>query len=421
MKKHVWIMNHYAGVMYFDKGWRHYNFAKYLKKAGYEPVIFCANSKHGSAETWFSSNLLWQENMVEAGIPFVFVRARTYTGNGRQRVLNILDFYRNVKKAGKEYAGKYGNPDIIYASSVHPLTLVAGIQLAKYFGVECVCEVRDLWPETLVATFPEKFPPQKLWVKSLYWGEKWIYTKADRLIFTFEGGYDYILNRGWDKAIPRSKAFYINNGVDLEAFYYNRDHCRVNDPDLEDPDSFKLVYAGSIRVSNGLYEMMECAELLRDYADIKFLVYGGGEDFETLKEIVQKKRLVNFILKGSVKKEEIPYVLSKASATLLNYTEAEQKTFQYGSSNNKLFEYLASGRPVISNVRIAYSPIDHEHCGILADTPSKEDYAKAVLQIYEMSPEAYAGMCHNAQKAAEKYDFKFLTEKLISVLERNEK
>ena len=78
---------------------------------------------------------------------FVFVRGRTYEGNGKQRVLNMVDFFRNVKRAARAYAKTWGKPDVIYASSVHPLTLVAGLQMAKHFGVPCVCEVRDLWPE----------------------------------------------------------------------------------------------------------------------------------------------------------------------------------------------------------------------------------------------------------------------------------
>lgn len=114
---------------------------------GYAPVIFCANSKHGKPECFLETDALWEERIAEEiDTPFVFVRARTYTGNGKQRVLNMIDFYRNVKKAAKEYAAQHGKPDVIFASSVHPLTLVAGIQLAKQFGVKCVCEVRDLWP-----------------------------------------------------------------------------------------------------------------------------------------------------------------------------------------------------------------------------------------------------------------------------------
>ncbi len=114
MKTNIWILNHYASDMYFDQGGRHYNFAKNLRRAGYAPVIFCANSKHGKPECFLETDALW-EGAHRRGDrhAFRFVRARTYTGNGKQRVLNMIDFYRNVKKAAKEYAAQHGKPDVI--------------------------------------------------------------------------------------------------------------------------------------------------------------------------------------------------------------------------------------------------------------------------------------------------------------------
>ncbi|MFR3920594.1 MAG: hypothetical protein ACLTYN_00050 [Dysosmobacter welbionis] len=55
MNKRVWIWNHYAGSMYEEQGGRHYAFAKYLRQAGYEPVVFCCNARHGKAETYFQT------------------------------------------------------------------------------------------------------------------------------------------------------------------------------------------------------------------------------------------------------------------------------------------------------------------------------------------------------------------------------
>ena len=44
--KTIWIMNHYATNMFFNRGGRHYWFARNLDSNGYEPVIFCANVAH---------------------------------------------------------------------------------------------------------------------------------------------------------------------------------------------------------------------------------------------------------------------------------------------------------------------------------------------------------------------------------------
>ena len=40
---------------------------------------------------------------------------------------------------------------VSYTHLVHPLTLVAGIKIGKKLKVPCICEIRDLWPESFIA------------------------------------------------------------------------------------------------------------------------------------------------------------------------------------------------------------------------------------------------------------------------------
>lgn len=413
MKKNVWIMNHYASHMYFDKGGRHYNFAKYLKQAGYEPVVFCANSKHGPAETWFPGDTLWHEHVAEEiGVPFVFTKARAYTGNGKQRVLNMIDFYRNVKKAAKEYAAKHGKPDVIYASSVHPLTLIAGIQLARRFGVKCVCEMRDLWPESFLNTAAVRFHRNSLLVKMFYQWEKWIYKKADCLIFTMEGGPDYIRERGWEKAVPFSKTACINNGVDLDAFDANRECYRVEDPDLDDPDTVKIVYTGSIRLVNNLSALLDVAKRVED-PRIKFLIWGDGDQLPVLQQRLRDEGINNVVFKGRVGKKYIPSIVSRAD---YNYINGEgNDVLRFGISPNKLFDYFASGKPVLMYMCVKYNPVERFSCGLICE--SQEGLDALLKQIPEIPKEKYAAMCRNAEAAAREYDFKNLTTKLVEVIE----
>lgn len=412
MRKHIWIINHYAGSMYFDKGWRHYNFAKYLKKAGYEPTIFCSNSKHGPAETWFPDNCLWQEHMAEEiKVPFVFVKARTYTGSGKQRVLNMMDFYRNVKKTARAYTVAYGKPDIIYASSVHPLTLVAGIQLAKHFGVECICEVRDLWPETIVA-YSSRFTRNHPLIKLLYQGEKWIYKRTDRLIFTMAGGVDYIRERGWEKAVSLSKVYHINNGVDLPVFDANRERYRVEDSDLSNPKFFKVVYAGSIRRANNLGMILDAAKKISD-PRIKFLIWGDGDELSALRRRVEEENIRNVQFKGQVGKEYVPSVISQADAVLLHWEIADIQRF--GTSNNKLFEYLAAGKPVFSTVTPAYSIVQDKQCGMEVASPQR--IAEGIQVMAALPQIDLDRMGQNARRAAKDYDFQNLTAQLMKVIE----
>lgn len=415
MRQNIWIMNHYASTDYQDRGGRHYNLSKCLMDKGYNPVVFCAQTMHNTNEIVDLQGCLYRQIEAPTGVPFVFVKCRSYVGNGKQRILNMVEFYCNVKKSAKEYAAQCGKPDVIYASSVHPLTLVAGIQLARYFGVRCICEVRDLWPESLVVYGIAS--PKNPAVLALRWLEKWIYQKADAMVFTMEGAYDYIVKQHWEEKIPRSKVFYINNGVDLEAFLENQSRYSVDDPDLTDPNTFKVVYTGSIRKANGLDQLVKCAEHLRDKPNIRFLIYGAGEELEHYQSLCREQSLTNCVFKGRVPKSQVPYILSKGDINVLNYSPETKKVYQYGSSQNKLFDYLASGKPIVSNIDIPYSPVTKWKCGISEDLTTGELYRDAILRIYQLPEADYQTMCENAARAAQEYDFEVLTEKLIAVIE----
>lgn len=411
MKKNMWIMNHYAGGMYFDKGGRHYNLAKYLRVAGYKPLIFCANSKHGKAEAFYDVPDPWLVRTAEEiNVPWVFVKARPYTGNGRQRVLNMLDFYRNVKKAAKEYAAKHGKPDIIYASSVHPLTLVAGLHLAKHFGVKCVCEVRDLWPETIVAYGIAG--PRNPAVLALRRLEKWIYKKADAVVFTMEGAYDYIKERKWEKDVPRSKVFYINNGVDLEQFHYNREHFRIEDPDLEDPETIKVVYTGSIRKVNHLGALLDAAKQVQD-SRIRFLIWGDGDELPALQRRLQEDGIQNVLFKGRVDKKYVPSIVSRADYTYIN--GGDNDLLRFGISPNKLFDYFAAGKPLILYMRAKYNPAERFSCGLTCRTEA--ELLELLKKLPSISEADYAALCRGAEAGAREYSFENLTRKLLDVIE----
>lgn len=414
MKKHIWIMNHYAGEMLFNCGGRHYSFSKYLKQAGYSPVIFCANSKHGKAEPYLDTEDLWHVCVAEEiDVPFVFVKARTYIGNGRQRILNMTDFYRNVQRAAKEYAKGHGRPDIIYASSVHPLTLVAGLRLAKYFGVRCVCEIRDLWPETIVA-YSSKFTKDHLLIKLLYQGEKWIYKKADSLVFTMDGAYDYILERGWNVDIPRSKVTCINNGVDLGEFHRNREAFFLEDSNLDDEAHFKVIYTGSIRRINHIGLLLDAAKQIAD-PRIRILIWGDGDELDVLRRRLETEHIENVVLKGRVGKQYVPSIVCQADLNLVHWEMSP--ILRFGVSYNKLFEYLAAGRPVFSTVRPGYSIVEKYRCGADTEGFTPESIAAGIQWLAALPPEDRAQMGRNAQEAAGEYDFRTLTERLTEILE----
>lgn len=412
MRQNVWIWNHYATNMFFDQAGRHYWFAENLLKEGYKPTIFCASTNHFSDNHIDTKGQKFSTNSVN-DIPFVFVNTPEYKGNGKKRILNMISFYRGLFKTAKEYAKLNGKPDVILASSVHPLTLVAGIKVAKKFDIPCICEVRDLWPESIVAYGSLK--RNSLIVKLLYQGEKWIYTKANSVIMTWEGGSQYIRNQGWDEQVDLSKVKHISNGVIIDSFDRNSKENQIDDDDLNDKNYKNLVYAGSIRKVNNLGLLLDAAKLVQGKnQQIRFLIYGSGDEKEMLENRCKEENINNVVFKGRLEKKMIPSILKKSYANILHNSSTSLD--KYGQSQNKFFEYLAAGRCVIQTYTTGYSVLERYKCGVSAVKQKPEEIAEVILEACKDNEKAEQ-MGENARKASYDFDFAKLTNKLTEIIE----
>jgi len=412
MKKNIWIWNHYATNMIEDKAGRHYWLAENLILNEYKPTIFCASTLHNTDDNIDTEGNIFIQKESE-NIPFVIVKTPHYSGNGKKRIINMISFYKNLFPTAKEYANKYGKPDVILASSVHPLTLVAGIKNAKKFGVPCICEVRDLWPESIVAYGSLK--RNSVIAKILYLGEKWIYKNADSVVMTWEGGKKYIIDQGWDKQIDLNRIKHISNGVVIDSFDKNSQDHVIIDSDLDDNNFKNLVYAGSIRKVNNLGLLLDAAKIIKNYdKKIRFLIYGSGDEKEMLEKRCKDEGISNVIFKGRVEKKMIPSIIKRSYANILHNSSTSLD--KYGQSQNKFFEYLAAGRAIIQTYTTGYSIFEKYNCGVSAIDQNPENVAKTILQVC-MNDEHAELMGQNARKASFEFDFKNLTNKLIEVIE----
>ncbi len=413
--RRFWIFNHYATTPATGPMLRHYYFAECLKKKQIETTVFAANELHqtGTRVDTMGKPFLRTE---EEGIPFVFVKTSRYQGNGISRVKNMLSFFFGLLRIAGGYAKKYGKPDVIMGSSAHPLTSIAGILIARRFHVPAIVEVRDLWPEAIFSFGKVKMDsiPGKL----LSAGEKWMYVHADAIVFTKEGDVDHIREMGWDAEhggpVDLRKCHYVNNGVKLTDYYKSIESDILQDKDLED-DSFKVVYTGTIRPVNNVGNLLDAAKLLKDIGDIRFLIFGGGSQLEMLQKRVRDEKIENVVLKGFVEKRYIPYILSRSSVNILNYSQS-QYNWSRGNSSNKLFEYMASGKPIISTVKMGYSILDRYECGLSLEECTPKALAEMIRRIHDMPGKTYGQMAENAREGAKDFDFPVLTERLYQVI-----
>lgn len=409
----IWLINQYNMPPEYGHLNRHFNFGKYLKRLGHEPTVFVGSFLHNTKIQMIENDLLVRR-YENTEYSYYFVKTCDYSVSKLKRIYAMYEFYKNLFKVVKSFE----KPDVILGSSAHPLAAIAAIKLAKKYGCKSIVEIRDLWPESFVAyEFISKKNPI---LRLLYAGEKWIYKNADKLVFTMEGGIDYITDRGWGNnnggPIDLSKVYHINNGVDLEIFNYNKEHYYFDDEDLDNTNTFKVIYTGSIRLVNNVKSIIDAAlEVQKQGVDnIKFIIYGDGSDKERLERYCLDHKINNIVFKGFIDKKYIPYILNRSDLNIIHFRQSKIK--KYGASLNKMFEYFASGKPTLSDCEFGYDLINKYKCGFVIDDADSKRMAKEIVRIKNLDVNHYRILCENALNAAKDYDFLNLSNKLVDIL-----
>ena len=410
----IWIINHYALAPSQGGLCRHYYFAKRLIEKGHKVRIFTSSAIHNTSINMIEPNDpdLFKEIEVE-GLTYTYIKSGQYTGNGFGRIKNMLSFAFNIAKIRKSFGEE--KPDLIYTSSPDIFTAYFAQRLAKKMKLPNVVEIRDLWPMSIVEY--KNMSNSNPIIQVLYQLEKSIYKRADALVFTMPGGKDYITDKKWEKKISLDKVFHINNGVDVREQEAQIQEFVYEDADLADESTFKVLYVGSIRQVNDIGKILDVAKEIqsRGLDDIRFIIYGDGDQREALQQRVVDEGINNVAFKGFVQKKYVPYICSKANVNIINVVPT--LISKYGVSWNKLFDYMAASKPILSTLKVNYDLIDRYDCGISTADQSVATIADAVVELYNMPQDRYNQMCDNAREGAKHYDFAVLTEKLQEAIE----
>jgi len=408
--KRIWFVSHYSMPPQYEKRVKTLKFAHYLNEWGYRIKIFSCSVMHDYDINLIEKNEKYIEKKYD-DLEFVHINCARYGQNFTKRVINHLQFaYRFCK-----IAQNFELPDVIVATDLNCINYKPICKFCKKNGIKLVADIRDLWPLSFVwcLGFSESNPL----IRMLYKREKKMYQLADAIVFSMEGGADYIKDKGWEQEINLNKIHHINNGIDLKEFYYNQKHYTMEDQDLQNPALFKVVYAGSIRQVNGLSMLVDTAEILyrKGYKDIKIIVFGEGDERPRLMNMAKEKGLENIIFKGSVEKKYIPCIVSQSDLNIAQVKETP--LLKYGCSWNKLFDYFAAGKPILSTLKMNYDLIEKYHTGSSLKLQTPEAIAEAIVNFKNLPKDEYVQICKNAKAAAQDYDFFNLTKKLQEIIE----
>ncbi|MEQ1866415.1 MAG: glycosyltransferase family 4 protein [Micropepsaceae bacterium] len=333
----VLYIHQYFNTRTGSSGTRSYEFARALIGAGHIVTMLCASTAgcNTGLGAEFTGN---RRSGIVDGIDVV--EFRIDYSNHNPIYLRALKFLKFAWKCSLEVFSR--DFDIVVATST-PLTVVIPGAIAQLFRRKpFVFEVRDLWPE-LPKALGLANPAALIGMKVLEWIG---YRTATRIIALAPG-----ILRGVAKAGVNPELIdMIPNGCDFDVF----EAAPILPPCQRFPGhiatgDFVALFAGAHGKANGLAAVLDAAEELRRLGrgDIKFLLIGEGTEKPALVTRATITGLSNVIFAPPIPKTELASLMLGADLAL--QILADVPAFYDGTSPNKFFDYLASGRPVLIN------------------------------------------------------------------------
>lgn len=256
----------------------------------------------------------------------------------------------------------YTSPTIVIATSPQPLTGVSAWIIARIKGATFVFEVRDLWPESVLAV--SDFNNTTL-IWTLERTVAFLYRRSDRLVVVSEAFIDPIVDAGAD----RSKISYHPNGINLDFYIEDNEQSPVVD---EITDEFTISYVGTIGRAHGLSVILEAAQSVNG---VQFLIVGDGAEREELES--KTKNVPNVIFTGRRPKEEIPSILNQSDVSLVHLKPRDIFETVIPS---KLLESMAAGLPIILGVKgEAERILIESDAGVVIEPGDSAQLANAIM------------------------------------------
>lgn len=392
--KNIWIINQYAGSSNHGMTFRSYFLAKEFIKR-HRVTIFSASFSHVMSNPPSVSKTYTEENIN--GVEYLWLKVPVYKqSKSLSRLISMFIFlYRlfflNVNKRD--------TPDVIIVSSTSPLPIWKAYFWAKRFNAKLIFEVRDIWPLSIMEL--GGFKKTNPFVVLLQITENFAYKVSDYVVSVLPKAFEHMKHHGLD--LPRFK--YIPNGIEIKTMIKT---------DEVNKDVFKIGYAGTLGIANALKYLIHAAHLIKE-SNIEIHLLGNGPEKEALMEMVKDKNISNVYFHDAVPKNKVGIFLSKMDALFIGWHFS--KIYRFGISANKLFDYLASAKPIIHSVDAGNDPVLEAKAGISVKPENPKEIADAILKLYKM-PESkrnelgqngrvYVEKYHSYEQLAKQYEYLF--------------
>ena len=368
--KHILFLTHYFPPESNAPAARVYEMAKCWIQDGQQVTIITGvpNVPNGIVYEGYRNRLYQKETIDGINV----IRVWTYIAANKgtlRRIMNYLSYMFSSVLAGLFVK----SPDIVIATSPQFFCGWAGLILSKLRRRRFILEIRDIWPDSIIAVGTHM--PGFL-IKMLEILELKMYKEADTIVTVGEGYKGQLIA----KKVPAGKIEVVTNGADTTIFKPSpKDQAIVSKYNLK--DKFVCSYVGTIGMACGLDIVINAAEKLKYQSNSKitFLLVGDGARRHELEELAKKKKLDNVIFTGRFPKEDVPGILSVSDVNLIHLIKKELFKSVLPS---KIFEAAAMKNPIIIGVQgYAADFVSTIEAGICIEPENTDELLDALEKI----------------------------------------
>ncbi|NND54840.1 MAG: glycosyltransferase family 4 protein [Gammaproteobacteria bacterium] len=386
---------------------RTYEHTREWVKAGHEvTIVTCApNFPLGKVYEGYS-NSFYQTEEVD-GIRVVRVWSYIAANEGAaKRIIDYLSFM-----VSSTFAALFlPRPDVVIGTSPQLFATVGAWLISKVKRVPYVFELRDLWPESILAVGAM----EKGWViRKLEQFVSFLYRQAD-LMVPVTNAFANVLR---EEGVPDERIEVITNGIEPGSHPLTETREAVRDKWGVPQDAFVGAFIGTLGMAHGIATILEAAEKVRDDSQLHFLIMGNGADKDQIKQLAAEKGLSNVTIIDGQPRQIALNVLGAVdvSLVLLKNTPLFETVIP-----SKIFEAMEFEKPILLGVRgeSADIVVNKANAGI-AFTPESADELVQHLRALQSDPERCAEFGRNGRAAVDSaFRRTQLAARMLAAIER---
>ena len=174
----------------------------------------------------------------------------------------------------------------------------------------------------------------------------------------------------------------IGNGFNPNTFFLKKNDSHSSD-NQNDP---LLVFAGSFHIDTGVDDLAKALSILSKKNEKQQLciLAGDGPTRSDIEKNMSKLDLNwRIIFPGRIEQKKLNDYLNRATLAVVPFNSMGLN--QTGSAAVKVYEYLATGTPVLATRHDDHKFIEENNLGILCNPDDPEDMAEGILKIIDLS------------------------------------